>query len=58
MMEKPPLIKRIAMGLTGNLSSVDDDNCPLVSDNNSNASTPGEDLYSSATFNNSFFYDY
>ncbi|XP_045468437.1 tensin-3-like isoform X2 [Harmonia axyridis] len=41
MMEKPPLIKRIAMGLTGTLSSVDDDNCPLVSDNNSNASTPG-----------------
>ncbi|XP_044756171.1 uncharacterized protein LOC123314849 isoform X3 [Coccinella septempunctata] len=41
MVEKPPLIKRIAMGLTGTLSSVDDDNCPLVSDNNSNASTPG-----------------
>lgn len=29
--EKPPLIKRIAMGLTGGLHNADDDNYPLVS---------------------------
>ncbi|KAJ8965003.1 hypothetical protein NQ314_004401, partial [Rhamnusium bicolor] len=41
MAEKPPLIKRIAMGLTGNSNhNNDEDSCPLVSDGN-NSSTPG-----------------
>lgn len=40
MAEKPPLIKRIAMGLTGNSNNhSDEDSCPLVNDNTS--STPG-----------------
>lgn len=39
MTEKPPLIKRIAMGLTGNNHSPDEDSCPLVNDNSLN-STP------------------
>lgn len=39
MTEKPPLIKRIAMGLTGNNHSPDEDSCPLVNDN-SLSSTP------------------
>lgn len=39
MTEKPPLIKRIAMGLTGNNHSTDEDSCPLVNDN-SLSSTP------------------
>lgn len=37
--EKPPLIKRIAMGLTGNIHNADDDSCPLVS-GSSPSSTP------------------
>ncbi|KAJ8956532.1 hypothetical protein NQ318_019253 [Aromia moschata] len=41
MAEKPPLIKRIAMGLTGNGNhNNDEDSCPLVSDSNT-GSTPG-----------------
>lgn len=32
MTEKPPLIKRLTMGLTGNHHHQDDDSCPLVSD--------------------------
>ncbi|XP_018561239.1 tensin-4 isoform X2 [Anoplophora glabripennis] len=40
MAEKPPLIKRIAMGLTGNANHNDEDSCPLVSDGNT-SSTPG-----------------
>lgn len=39
MTEKPPLIKRIAMGLTGSNHSPDEDSCPLVNDNSLN-STP------------------
>ncbi|XP_057657464.1 EGFR adapter protein-like isoform X1 [Diorhabda carinulata] len=40
MAEKPPLIKRIAMGLTGNSNNhSDEDSCPLVNDNTS--SIPG-----------------
>ncbi|XP_050500368.1 EGFR adapter protein-like isoform X2 [Diabrotica virgifera virgifera] len=40
MAEKPPLIKRIAMGLTGNsIHHSDEDSCPLVNDNA--PSTPG-----------------
>ncbi|CAH1982136.1 unnamed protein product [Acanthoscelides obtectus] len=39
MSEKPPLIKRIAMGLTGNSNHSDDDSYPLVCD--SASSTPG-----------------
>ncbi|CAH1109416.1 unnamed protein product [Psylliodes chrysocephalus] len=42
MTEKPPLIKRIAMGLTGNSNHnnhSDEDSCPLVND--STPSTPG-----------------
>lgn len=38
MTEKPPLIKRIAMGLTGN-HSPDEDSCPLVTDSTP-SSTP------------------
>lgn len=41
MAEKPPLIKRLAMGLTGNHHSPDDDSCPLVSDCVTPNSTPG-----------------
>ncbi|XP_063911537.1 EGFR adapter protein-like isoform X1 [Zophobas morio] len=40
MTEKPPLIKRIAMGLTGNHHDNDDDSCPLVSDSNSTPGSP------------------
>ncbi|KAK9738114.1 SH2 domain [Popillia japonica] len=40
MTEKPPLIKRLAMGLTGNHHSQDEDSCPLVNDG-SVSSTPG-----------------
>lgn len=41
MTEKPPLIKRIALGLTGSLhDSTDDDSCPLVSENNSAPGSP------------------
>lgn len=40
MTEKPPLIKRLAMGLTGNHHSQDEDSCPLVNDG-SVGSTPG-----------------
>ncbi|KAJ8918972.1 hypothetical protein NQ315_016876, partial [Exocentrus adspersus] len=40
MTEKPPLIKRIAMGLTGNANHNDEDSCPLVSNSNA-SSTPG-----------------
>ncbi|CAH1173638.1 unnamed protein product [Phaedon cochleariae] len=39
MAEKPPLIKRIAMGLTGGSGRNDEDSCPLVGDAN-NPSTP------------------
>lgn len=41
MAEKPPLIKRLAMGLTGSHHSPDDDSCPLVSDCVTPSSTPG-----------------
>nr|CAI5860210.1 unnamed protein product [Callosobruchus analis] len=40
MTEKPPLIKRLAMGLTGNSNHSDDDSYPLVCD--SASSTPGK----------------
>ncbi|EEZ98264.2 EGFR adapter protein isoform X2 [Tribolium castaneum] len=40
MTEKPPLIKRIAMGLTGNHHDNDEDSCPLVSENNSTPGSP------------------
>lgn len=39
MTEKPPLIKRIAMGLTGNNHN-DEDSCPLVSDSNNTPGSP------------------
>lgn len=41
MTEKPPLIKRLALGLTGNHDS-EEDSCPLVSDNNT--STPNSPI--------------
>ncbi|KAG5898890.1 hypothetical protein JTB14_003284 [Gonioctena quinquepunctata] len=40
MLEKPTLIKRITMGLTGNSTHSDEDSCPLVGENNT-PSTPG-----------------
>ncbi|CAH0553144.1 unnamed protein product [Brassicogethes aeneus] len=39
MTEKPPLIKRIAMGFTGNNHN-EEDVCPLVSDSNSTPGSP------------------
>ncbi|KAJ8985087.1 hypothetical protein NQ317_019772, partial [Molorchus minor] len=40
MAEKPPLIKRIAMGFTGNSNHNEEDVCPLVGDSNT-GSSPG-----------------
>lgn len=38
--EKPPLIKRLAMGFTNNHHHEDDDSCPLVNNDSSLNSTP------------------
>lgn len=40
MTEKPPLIKRLAMGLTGNHHDNEEDSCPLVSDSGSTPESP------------------
>lgn len=40
MTEKPPLIKRLAMGFTTNNHNLDDDSCPLVNNDSSLNSTP------------------
>ncbi|XP_060524984.1 EGFR adapter protein-like isoform X2 [Cylas formicarius] len=48
MAEKPPLIKRIAMGLTSSIAESDEDSCPLVGDGN-NSSIPGSPTNRSIT---------
>nr|XP_023012541.1 tensin-4-like isoform X2 [Leptinotarsa decemlineata] len=44
MLEKPTLIKRITMGLTGNSTNSDEDSCPLVGETNT-PSTPGSPMH-------------